>query len=320
MPSASRTFATGAGEIVGRSYRTTPARVGIEPLEGRTLLSWPVAPFAAGSIQATLYVNQFGDASLSSRTLERAGQFDAYQIYFDEGGTMNVTAKGTIPVRSAVYLGAGPPAKASSSDNGSVPVTVPADRRTCYIGVRAAKRQTGRYNLRVDGPPEGVIESVLVSKKANAGSTGSNIPQANDFDFFSFKTTRRGVWSVQVIPQAGFDVTMNVYDAAGQPIGGKFIRPIDSAGRGGTELWVSHSLAAGQKIFVRVDGKGKTTGGYNVFVHAGAQTKAVRNAPFTVSSIAPSSAPAAARSAATSTSVITRLTRILPEDGAESVL
>jgi len=243
----------------------------LEPLETRFLLSWPDAPFAGADYENTLYVNQFGDAYFSEKVLSPRGDFDGYRLHFDDPGPIVVSTRG-VPAQIAYYLGTGSPARTADNPSASSDVSLRAkvpDRRLVFAGVRAVGSATGRYSLHIDGPPEGHIDTIKVSPRTHAGSDGSDINPASDYDFLKFTTTRAGVWSVTVIPDEHLDPTLNIFDAAGKPIGGSFARPINNGGVGEAETWTSRHLEKGQPVFLRIDGRGQTTGGVTVLVHYG---------------------------------------------------
>lgn len=255
--------------MAGKTYCD---RVCAELLESRCLLSWPDAPFAGTDYENTLFVNQFGDAYLPSKAISPKGDFDGYRLHFDEPGAITIRTDG-VPAQLAYYLGAGPPARTADNPSGGSAVSLRSrvpDRRLVFVGVKAALGDaTGKYGLYVDGPPEGHIDVIKVSARTHAGSDGSDITPASDYDFFSFTTTRAGIWSVTVIPDRTLDPTLNVFDDAGVPIGGSFTKPINRGGVGQGETWVSTYLTKGQTVVLRVDGRGNTTGGINVLVHYG---------------------------------------------------
>ena len=110
MAYARRSFRKRQGQSVSH-----PAPEAIEALESRTLLSWPNAPFAESDWRDTVYVNQWGNASLSGN-LQTPGQFDGYMAFFDDPGTMTVQASCATKTLLAMYPAQGQPTQISAGD------------------------------------------------------------------------------------------------------------------------------------------------------------------------------------------------------------
>jgi hypothetical protein len=146
--------------------------------------------------------------------------------------------------------------------------TVSGNKDIDHIGVRPhAAGTTGTFTLHVNGVAEGVPYPLSMSSKSNAGSSGSDISGTYDYDFYKFKLPRNGNYLFQTDPNGKLlDVSMNIYDDAGNPIGGTFTQPINNAGPGGIESWTGVGLQGGHTYWMRVDGVNVQTGGYGVSV------------------------------------------------------
>jgi len=238
---------------------------------GRTNTDWPTAPFSGASIEGTIYLNQNGDAVLTGKAISPGGDFDGYEIGFDDPGGFDVRATGAVQTQAGFYDGPGLPARVENG-NAGFSVQAPEDRRSLYLGVRAKTRgSTGSYGLTIDGPKP-MSEVMQISAKNNAGSSGSDISGTWDYDFYSFKPSRSGKWLVKAIPDAAkkkggsrLDAVLNVYDSAGKSRSGGFTKPVNAGGPGVTERWTG-SLKAGATYYARVDGYGDSLGGYGVSV------------------------------------------------------
>lgn len=250
-------------------------RAVIESLEPRSLLSAPNLPFAASEIEHLVYVNQKGNATLGRKSIDKAGDVDAYAIRFDDFGTFSIETTGPTPTRLDFYW-PDKPAKAGKVDaNGHSKVKVWVPNKTMhYFTVRGLKANTtGRYAIKVRGLPYGVIRELNVKPETNSGGRFCEMETGEDIDFFQFKTTRRGTWSLLADPVPDdLDVTINMYDSKGRAVGGNFIRPINSAGPGEKEVWTASNLPAKATYFVRIDAK-QGAGKYKLWVTGPAPRK-----------------------------------------------
>jgi hypothetical protein len=248
---------------IGGIYMTSPM---FESLEGRLLLStvnWPSAPFPSNSVRARIYVNQFGNAVLNRQAT--AGVFDGYDLAFDDAGPLRVKVIG-VPSNLAFYYSSGRPTAVHVGGHvGLVSAQVPPDKQMQYIGVRP--RASGTYRLQVNGPVPWFSPTIAIPKAVNAGaSRNTSISSDNDYDFYHFTVPRSGNWLVKAIPDSSLDVTMNVFDVHGNPVGGSYTQTINNAGRGAPEQWLGVGLLAGARYSVRVDGFAGTLGRYLVSV------------------------------------------------------
>jgi hypothetical protein len=215
---------------------------------------WPAAPFAA-QLRAGIYVNQWGVATVSSQSLI---PFSAYSVWFDDGGPITVSTTGRVTTDVSFYDETGYPILANtrgrSSRSTTVTTEVSPDKLLNYIGVRPhVAGARGTFTLHVAGPPEG--------EWSDPG--GSDISGTYDYDFYRYRLSHGGDWMVTVKPSSHLDVSINVYDAAGNPIGGTFTSAIDAAGPGRAETWTGVGLSKGT-YYVRVDGTNNRRGTYGV--------------------------------------------------------
>ena len=260
--------------------RQTPRRetsaglpIAIEPLEGRVLLStFPATAFVSTHLQTTIYVNQFGDALLPGRRISKPGQSQFYAVYFDDSGYLRFGAKGSLRTQVAYYAGGrGPTLVDLGTDKNGYGqlkrIWVGPDKQMLYLGVKAADpHATGTYDLFVAGVRHNVIYRVDVSPDNNFGTAHTDISGDNDADFYAFTTTRAGDWNVTLSPDRHLDATIVVFDSAGNPLAGSFTSTVNQGGVGVPETWLGHHLPAGTTYYVRVDGKGASTGDYSIQV------------------------------------------------------
>ncbi|MGE5611180.1 MAG: hypothetical protein ACM359_18165 [Bacillota bacterium] len=248
----------------------------VEPLEPRTLLSWPNAPFPISKLENTLYVNQLGTAVLTDQQLQPHHEFDGYATYFDDPGKASFQALSKTPLDIAYYDRPGQPTQVAASPranrSGRITVPVSPEKDTIYLGVQPVTgNPTTNYTLLINGPAANIVTDIPISPQTNVGNHGGVITGENDFDFLKFTIPTTGKWRVTAAPVAPrhpfttpFDVTMNIYDANGNPVGGTFTHPIDTGGPGAREAWFGSQLKAGATYYVRVDGSGVSEGRYRV--------------------------------------------------------
>ena len=229
---------------------------------------WRAAPFRHG-YRSTIYVNQNGDATLPAEPLS---SFNGYDLFFDDGGTVTFSTTGNVSTDMGYYEQVGQPIVVNDTGGtgGTTSITgnVTANKDLDYVAVRPHDPGTsGTYTLQVNGPAEGVPYPLDISSSSASGSSGSDISGTFDYDFYRFKIPRNGNYLMQTTPSGKLlDVSMNVYDDAGRPIGGTFTSPIDNGGPGVTESFTALGLRAGQVYWIRVDGVNDQTGGYSVSV------------------------------------------------------
>ncbi len=242
---------------------------------------WPDRPAGAAS-STTVYTNQDGDATVPGNAIAAAGQFDVFHVAFGGAGAATFQTTGSTDTLMAYYRYTGAPSLTDDDSgpgaNALVSASVPAGRDLELL-VGGYGASTGGYGLSVDGP-SAAVNTVSIAPGYNSGSAGGSIGSAAECDFYSFTAPEAGSWTVTVTPAGGFHLTMSVYDAAGQPIGGTFTDPID-AGLAGAEVAWTGDLDEGQAVYVRVDGLGPATGTYGVAVQGPAN-----NVP-TLTSISP---------------------------------
>src|SRR5204862_6995116 len=123
--------------------------------------------------------------------------FSGYKLFFDDPGALRLSTTGMVGTDVAFYGRAGQPsAVGRSSGQGAVlDATVSADKSSLYVGVQGQTGISGgRYSLHVDGPASNYIETMRISTRLNAGSSGSDISGSNDSDFYKFEVPRSGNW------------------------------------------------------------------------------------------------------------------------------
>ena len=239
----------------------------VEPLEGRCLLSavpWPVAA-AEPAATTEVYVNQFGRARLPLQSLP-AGAAHRYQLVFDDPGAARISTAGTLRTQLALYQGSGSPRRVSAGGaaGGAIISTSVQSKEIFSVAVRARDSQlAGTYGLSVAGVEHAIVRNLVIRPKTGAGGFRTTISSPGDADFYEFTATRAGNWRVSIVPQRSLDATLNVFDAAGNPIGGTFTSAISAGGAGATETWTG-KVAAGQQYFIRIDGQGGGMGYYQV--------------------------------------------------------
>jgi hypothetical protein len=247
----------------------------MECLEKRELLSWPAAPFGIGEFAGTIYVNQLGDAMVSGRWIGSSGGFFGYDISFDDGGVLNIQTRG-VAALLAFYEGDGQPTVVSKSGSLSNRAIGP-EKSQLWIGVQAPDpRATGTYDVSIDGASHTVIRPMHPARTPSFFYVKTAITGANDSDFLVFTTTFAGSWTVWVVPERKLDATMNVFSRTGVPVGGSFTRPINKGGEGVTESWSGTTRRTRTTYYVRVDGRGESTGRYQVFARPTASATSKR--------------------------------------------
>lgn len=248
-PPGTTAAATVAQPSESASARATPFR------RAHPNADWPAAPFAQ-QLRAGIYVNQWGVATVSSQSLL---PFSAYSVWFDDGGPITIATSGRVATDVSFYDESGYPIIANtlgrSSRSTAIAADVSPDKLLNYIGVRPhTAGAKGAFTLHISGPPEG--------EWSDPG--GSDISGTYDYDFYRYKLSHGGDWKVTVKPTSShLDVSINVYDAAGNPIGGTFTSAIDDAGPGQAETWTGIGLSKGT-YYVRVDGTNNQRGTYSV--------------------------------------------------------
>ena len=243
----------------------------METLEGRRMLSWAAAPFAPRDVEETIYVDQLGNASISGKRIDKPGDFDGYQIYFDDPGYLSFEVHGNVRTQIAFYNGPGRATQTAVADrrgNASISnVWLAPEKRMLYIGVQATNRRAmGTYDLIVHGVKHNVIRTINPAREPHYYYAKTDITDSEDADFFSFKTDFRGSWSVWVVPDKNLDVTIHVFDEAGRALGGSYTKPINHGGVGKYETWTGRKLKGDTTYYVRIDGNEKSTGRYQIFV------------------------------------------------------
>ena len=243
----------------------------IEPMEPRQLLSavarapaWPAAPFS--DEPTIIYVNQFGEASLPRETLA-AGTTRNYRLYFDDPGTARVLTTGALRTQLALYDTEGRPQRVSAgSVRGGAAIAAQVNSKHVYhFAVRGRNGSVqGGYGVQVSGVDHAVVRSLPIRAKTAAGTFQTTISSPGDADFYQFTATKTGRWQVSVIPRAGLDAAMVIFNAGGNPLGGTFTQPVDGGGAGVAETWNSPKLIADRQYFIRVDGMNDSTGYYQV--------------------------------------------------------
>lgn len=251
-----------------QNQRHPPPPAAIEPLESRTLLSWPTAPFTRPELENVVFVNQAGGASIERKAIKPAGDFDAYQIYFDDNGPATIRTTGPMRLMLGQYGPTGRPLKIDkgSGPDGAAQLQVQAvTKEPFYVVVRALGRKAiGKYGLIVEGVPHAVIWEIPYSSQTLGGYNHSSLSGFFDADFYHFRPAQAGTWEVKVTPNGGLDATIHVFDDQGRPLGGSFTRPLNRTGMNTPETWIGSNLPADQSYFVRVDGRGNSLGFYTI--------------------------------------------------------
>ncbi len=236
-----------------------------EPLEPRLLLSvtWPVAPFYGLDV----YVNQWGDATVSGQAIDPAGDHDPWRVWFDNDGAATFETTGVTDTEMAFYDGPGGPDiidDDSGSGHNARIITGVSMGSLYWLDVAGYNDvDTGAYDMVINGPQADSSKLTIDYRTVSASSNGT-IDAVNDYDFFSFWVPWSGLWTVTVDPQANLDATFNLYNGAGDPVGGTFTSTVDGFGDGGIETWSGWLDYDGYHF--RVDGFGASQGGYAVSV------------------------------------------------------
>ncbi|MGE5611841.1 MAG: hypothetical protein ACM359_21520 [Bacillota bacterium] len=253
----------------------------IEPLEPRSLLSWPPVAAVAGHSDKTIYVNQNGVAILPNQRINPGQGFQSDQIYFDDSGKLSIQAFSRVPLDTAFYTAdRSRPAQVNTTPNsrssGLLVGNVSPEKDTLYLAVRThALAHAATYTLVVHGVPSAFIQPISLSPSNDTGSAGSDISGTNDYDVYRFTTSRAGNWTVRVTPTPvpdqypqRLDATMNIYNRKGRPVlgGGSFTAPINQHGPGATETWFGTNLPAHTTYYIRIDGQADSIGKYRVSV------------------------------------------------------
>ncbi len=273
-------FESHISERSGLNHQPSSRRAGdalsmaLEPLESRTLLSaWPPAGFVRAHLEDTIYVNQLGNATLPGKLIGKPGQSHGYALFFDDGGYIkHLAAKGTANTQMAFYGAGRNPTlvNASTGKNGYASIKripIGPEKRMLWLSVKATDPLVVlTYDLVVQGVRHNIIYSVDVSPNDDSGHNGTDISGEGDADFYRFTTTRAGDWKVTVSPDKQLDATIVVFDSAGNPLGGSFTSAIDQGEKGRPETWLGRNLPAGATYYVRVDGKGPSTGDFDISV------------------------------------------------------
>ena len=253
-----------AAYIIGRRSTAT-----VKIADSLASLPWPAAPFSGADFEGTVYVNQFGQAVITGRQLA-AGDFDGYEVYFDDPGTLTVQTTGRAAAQLAFYGAGKSPIAVATPSAGNVNVSVSgnvAQKQFVYLGVRPVDGAgSGDYALHISGPVHGVVRPLDIDANTNSANWLTTISNAADADFYQFTTTEAGTWVISVQPTGYLDATLVVFDAAGNPVAGSFVKPIDAAGEGGEEKWIGRGIPAGTQLFARVDGRGESLGEYHIRV------------------------------------------------------
>ena len=211
-----------------------------------------------------VYTNQLGDARIAG-TLP-ANPVQAYGFALNTAAP--VAANLTGPAHIAFYGDAGQPDRLSNATTtgATLLASVPARQLTHFAVQGADSFATGTYALAIDGPRPRGMQGLFVSKATGIGAALGAIGTLYETDFYHFTTTQAGEWTVTIKGVKTLDVSINVFDAAGNPVGGTFMSPINAGGAGQAETWTGKGLSAGAQYFIRVDSPNNSRGSYAIDV------------------------------------------------------
>ena len=214
-----------------------------------------------------VYVNQFGDATISE-SIDPASQKDGYALFRNE---RNIIVSGRADATDPLDL-----EMAAYSDQTSDVILTVDDTNglnpqigglnlvnAIPVWLLVGERQeddTGAYTFIAEGPDHATTE--LFFRDGESTASG-NISDQVDYDFFEFIVPQTGVYRIEVNPVGGLDATFNAYDAQGTPVIGNFLTPVDNS------FGIESALATfrrGEKVFLRVDGFGGSTGDFDVLI------------------------------------------------------
>lgn len=222
-----------------------------------------------------IHENQNGYAEVTGALTKRR-DLGAFSLSADDGGSLELMTSGDVATDVAYYdqpelQAAGQPTHMGGPRKGAPTVldglSISWDKPSNYLVVRAhSPAGTGTYKLEVLAPPANFAANVKLTAADPSNSVYHGISGTNDCDFYRIKVPLAGDWEIKAAANAGFDPTMNIYDAKGNPVGGTYTNAIDNTGIGGTESWTGTNVAANTVYYVRVDGAGDSIGNYHLFV------------------------------------------------------
>ena len=213
-----------------------------EFLEPRILLTvtWPAAPFPASEI----YVNQNGDAFLDGTnwpSIDYAGDHDPWKLFFNTSGQLTIQTTGITNTEMAFYDHPNNPSITddNSGDGFNAKIESSIESLESYLIDIAGYNEItiGDYGLDINGPFKNSTNIPISGSNPPTGSDSKYLGYAFDFDFYYFSPTTTGQWSITVDPTSSWDVTFNVFNNSGNPIGGTFTSSINS---GLPEYPISH--------------------------------------------------------------------------------
>jgi len=246
----------------------------IEMLESRMHMSgqWPAGVFVQSHISDEMFVDPFGYAKLTDQTFSSRKDVEVYKVYADDPNHMTVQVSGSAKTEFAIYEGTNSPkpVKVSGSGTGSVLKLDVTEKFPYYIAVRPkGNDSSGTFSFQVSGLVHAVIRHLDVAHGDDFARYITTISSTLDCDDYRFIAPVAGDWKISVEPTGplkglgSLDAGLIVYDRMGRLLGGSYTSPINARGPGGIESLMVH-LKAGQKIYIRVDGIGSSTGWYHV--------------------------------------------------------
>jgi len=262
------TLSAGAGYKIGSRPSATIKLASTIPPTAK----WPKGPFSFARITSEIHVDQWGNATIRNQQFKSPTDAKIYLVYFDDPGRMDAQVTGSAQTQMALYMGqkATDPKRTSSPVSGHPHISTGiAGKTAAFLAVKPRGNAHGRFSLEIRGVRHRVVRAMFINQKSYSATWMTDISNAFDADFYQFTAPVSGTWRVTMLPQGkwkGMDnlnATLNVYDTAGNPIGGTCTRPIDTGGDGVAESWTS-SLSAGTQIFARIDGATDSTGWYHI--------------------------------------------------------
>lgn len=215
-----------------------------------------------------LITNQFGDAEIST-TLDFDPDTEDYVAPVEAGGFTRIESFNELSYLAA-YQGDGEPSE-TDDDNGSGFNPIIDTFVSSGSPVAVSVAGIGGYTLTIDAEAESPA-SINFEPAFNVGqATGQSIDGEYDVDWWQFDPSIAGEWTITVTPVDGLDATLAVFDSGGESlfegVTGDRHAPIDASTDGAETLTIEVSeFDTFAPIAIRVDGRGDSTGGYELTV------------------------------------------------------